>query len=74
MERRHRVADSPVSFQIMVVAELYLNHQLYEPAATTSVLSTYQLSQFIEFPIRVCDLTPNTHVALTFYDMSRYEE
>ena len=66
MERRHRVTDSPVSFQIMVVAELYLNHQLYEPAVTTS--------QLIEFPIRICDLTPNTHVALTFYDMSRFEE
>lgn len=58
----------------MVVAELYLNHQMYEPPISTGVLSNYKLNQYIEFPIRYCDLTPNTHVALTIYDMSRLEE
>lgn len=28
----------------------------------------------IEFPIRICDLTPNTHVAITVYDLSRLSE
>lgn len=25
----------------------------------------------VEFPIQVCDLTPNTHVAITIYDLGR---
>ena len=35
------------------------------------MLSSYELSQKIEFPIRICDLTPNTHIGFTIYDLSR---
>jgi len=37
----------------------------------TGLLSTLELNQEITFPIRICDLTPNTHVGITIYDMSR---
>jgi hypothetical protein len=40
----------------------------------TGVLSSFQLNTEIEFPIRVCDLTPNTHVGITIYDLSRPQE
>jgi len=55
----------------MVVVELWLNHQHYEPKMQTGVLSSYELNTEIEFPIRICDLTPNTHVGITLYDLSR---
>ena len=55
----------------MVVAELWLNHQCYEPKMQTGVLSSFELDTEIEFPIRVCDLTPNTHVGITVYDLGR---
>lgn len=37
----------------------------------TGVLTSYELNQVIEFPIRVCDLTPNTHVGIKIYDLSK---
>ena len=55
----------------MVVVELWLNHQLYEPKMQTGVLSSFELDTEIEFPIRVCDLTPNTHIGITIYDLSK---
>lgn len=55
----------------MVVAELWLNHEAYEPKMQTGVLSTFEIDTEIEFPIRICDLTPNTHVGITIYDLSR---
>ena len=55
----------------MIVVELWLNHQLFEPKMQTGVLSNYELAQDIEFPIRICDLTPNTHVGITIYDLSK---
>ena len=58
----------------MVVVELWLNHQLYEPKMQTGVLSSCELNFEIEFPIRVCELTPNTHVGITIYDLSRPQE
>ena len=35
------------------------------------LISSYCLNKQIEFPIRICDLTPNTHVAISIYDMYR---
>ena len=37
----------------------------------TGVLSNIEFNQEIEFPIRICDLTPNTHVGITIYDLYR---
>jgi hypothetical protein len=40
----------------------------------SGVLSNYDLNQEFEFPLRICDLTPNTHVGITIYDMSRSKD
>ena len=37
------------------------------------MLSNFDLNEEITFPIRICDLTPNTHIGITIYDMSREE-
>jgi hypothetical protein len=55
----------------MIVVELWLNHQLFEPKMQTGVISNYEIAHEIEFPLRICDLTPNTHVGITLYDLSR---
>lgn len=39
----------------------------------TGVLTSYELDTEIEFPIRICDLTPNTHVGITIYDLSKHQ-
>lgn len=70
-DKRYKVQDIGINLQVMVVAELWLNHQLFEPKMQTGVLSSYDLDHEIEFPIRVCDLTPNTHVGITIYDLSK---
>ena len=57
----------------MVIVELWLNHQLFEPKMQTGVISNYEIASEIEFPIRICDLTPNTHVGITVYDLSQNE-
>ena len=63
--------DISINLQIMVVVELWLNHQLFEPKMQTGVLCSYELDTDVEFPIRICDLTPNTHIGITLYDLSR---
>lgn len=73
-EKRYKVNDINYSLQIMVVCELFLNNQPYEPDMKTGVISRYDLNQSIEFPIRICDLTPNTHISFTIYDLSRPQE
>ena len=55
----------------MIVCELWLNHQIYEPKIQTGIITNYELSQSIEFPIRICDLTPNSHIGITIYDLSK---
>lgn len=40
----------------------------------TGVITNYELNKEIEFPIRICDLTPNTHVGIIIYDMSKQRE
>ena len=37
----------------------------------TGVVTNYELNHEVEFPIRICDLTPNTHVGIIIYDMSK---
>jgi hypothetical protein len=37
----------------------------------SGVISSFCINKQIEFPLRICDLTPNTHVAITIYDMYR---
>ena len=37
----------------------------------TGVIKSYWLDKTIEFPLRVCDLTPNTHLGFTLYDLSQ---
>ena len=37
----------------------------------TGVMTSYELNKQIEFPVRICDLTQNTHIGFTVYDMSR---
>ena len=37
----------------------------------TSVLSNYELAQVVEFPVRICDLTQNTHITITLYDLNK---
>ena len=54
----------------MIVVELWLNHQAFEPKMKTGVISGFDLDTEIEFPLRICDLTPNTHVGITIYDLS----
>jgi len=56
----------------MVVAELWMNHSAFEPVMKTGVITSYELNAEIEFPVRICDLTPNTHVGLTIYNMSKH--
>lgn len=70
-EKRFKVSDINYALQIMVVCELWLNHQPYEPDIKTGVITSYELNSEIEFPIRICDLTQNTHIGFTIYDMSR---
>jgi len=55
----------------MVVCELYQNHRLFEPKMQTGLLSSFELAKEFEFPIRICDLTPNTHVGISIYDLSK---
>ena len=54
----------------MIVVELWLNHQPYLPKMQTGVLESMDFDFEMEFPIRICDLTPNTHVGITIYDLS----
>jgi hypothetical protein len=68
------VQDINYNFQIMIVIELWLNHQKYEPDMQTGVMTNYELNHEVEFPIRICDLTPNTHVGISIYDMSKQHE
>ena len=70
-EKRFKVHDINYSLQIMVVCELWLNHQPFEPDMKTGVMTSYELNKQIEFPIRICDLTQNTHIGFTVYDLSR---
>ena len=37
----------------------------------SGLLTTLDLNMDIEFPLRICDLCPNTHVAITIYDLSK---
>ena len=69
--KRYKVSDISINLQIMVLVELWLNHQLFEPKMQTGVLSSFELDTEVEFPIRICDLTPNTHIGITVYDLSR---
>ena len=70
-DKRYKVQDLDYNIEVMVVAELWLNHQKYEPDIQTGVLTSYELAQTIDFPICIKDLTQNTHVGITIYDMAK---
>ncbi len=58
----------------MIVIELWLNHQKYETDMQPGFMYDYELNHAVEFLIRLCDLTPNTHVGISIYDMSKQHE
>jgi hypothetical protein len=70
-DKRYKVQSSSYSIQIMVVCGLYLNHQLQEPRVQTGLISSYKIDQEFEFPLRICDLTPNTHLGFSIYDLGK---
>ena len=70
-EKRFKIKDIQLNLRIVIVCELWLNHQQLHPDIKTGTITDYELNQSIEFPIRVCDLTPNTHVGITIYDLYR---
>lgn len=63
--------DIDYNIEIMIVVELWLNHQHYQPEIKTGVLTSFELMQDIDFPIRIKDLTQNTHVGMTIYNMAK---
>lgn len=73
LNKRHKVQDISFHLQIVVVAELWLNHQPFEPKMQTGVISSYEIDTEFEFPIRICDLTPNAHIGITIYDLSKQQ-
>lgn len=40
----------------------------------SGLLTTLDLNMDMEFPLRICDLCPNTHVAITIWDLSKTME
>ncbi len=57
---------------LFVEATLFMNHHLEVTKVRTGVLRTFDRSEeTIVFPVRYCDLTLQSFIALEVYDMNR---